>query len=612
MLYTPQIAEQDRRAAKGLFMYRPSFFNKLLAGVSRIVDHRFGWDALPVPLGLLTLLGIREALREKNLYDSYAGGMLASPPETPGRDIRTVDGSFNDLASPTMGMALTKFGRNVPPEEATAEQQPALFEPNPRVISDRLLLRDTFKPATSLNVLAAVWLQFETRDWFSHETDPSNPILLPRPPGDDWHEDPIRLPSTVPDPTAAAGTSTHLNTETHWWDASQVYGSRIEFQQGIRSGVGGRVRIGADGLIDVDPMLVSSSGGADGFWLGLELMHTLFMREHNSICAALQAAYPTWTDEQLFQKARIINAALLAKIHTVEWTPAILGHATVQVGMRANWWGVAGERVHRLFGRHGRGDFLFGIPGSRTEHHAAPYSITEDFVSVYRMHPLVPDEYEILDVHTSTRLEQLEFMSLHGMGSREVLQRVGAVNALYSLGVANPGSVTLHNSPRFMHRLQRTDGLYIDVAAVDILRSRERGVPRYAEFRRQMHMTPLRSFDDFDVDEPTREQLRSIYDDDLEKIDLTVGMFGEKRPRGFGFSDTAFRIFILMASRRLKSDRFFTVDFTPQIYTPEGMAWLDDNTMTTVLLRHYPELAHALTGVRNPFAPWKRTNGNSP
>ena len=32
-------------------------------------------------------------------------------------------------------------------------------------------------------------------------------------------------------------------------------------------------------------------------------------------------------------------------------------------------------------------------------------------------------------------------------------------------------------------------------------------------------------------------------------------------PTGFGFSDTAFRVFILMASRRLKSDRFFTTDW---------------------------------------------------
>ena len=53
---------------------------------------------------------------------------------------------------------------------------------------------------------------------------------------------------------------------------------------------------------------------------------------------------------------------------------------------------------------------------------------------------------------------------------------------------------------------------------------------------------------------------------------LTVGLFAEPLPAGFGFSDTAFRIFILMASRRLKSDRFFTTDFTPKVYTPAGHA----------------------------------------
>jgi len=48
------------------------------------------------------------------------------------------------------------------------------------------------------------------------------------------------------------------------------------------------------------------------------------------------------------------------------------------------------------------------------------------------------------------------------------------------------------------------------------------------------------------------------------------------------------------------------VDFTPDVYTPEGMRWLDESSMSTVLLRHYPELAPALAGTRNPFAPWGR------
>ncbi len=592
-------------------MYRPSLLARSLARVARALDHRYGWDRLPVPVGLLALLGIRDALREQNLYDGYAGSAPQGPPETGDRGSRSVDGSWNALDQPSMGMAGTRFGRNVSGEYAEPESAERMLDPNPRRVSSELLLRDTFKPATTLNILAAAWLQFETRDWFSHGTDMTRPLLVPRPDGDQWPEDPLRFPSTPNDPSGTPGpngrTSTYLNTETHWWDASQLYGSTEAFQSGVRTGSRGRVRIGNDGLIDIDPKVLGTSGGADGFWLGLELMHTLFMREHNSICGALVRAYPDWSDEQLFHRARLINAALMAKIHTVEWTPAILGHPTLQVGMRANWWGIAGEQVHRLLGRKGPGDFVFGIPGSATEQHAAPYAITEDFVSVYRMHPLIPDDYELSNVANGGLLERREFMDLHGLASRDVLARVGAANAFYSLGVSHPGAVTLHNSPRFMHRLARTDGEFVDVSAIDVLRSRERGVPRYAEFRRQMHMTPLRSFDDFAVDGATREQLRSIYGGDLDKVDLTVGMFAERLPQGFGFSDTAFRIFILMASRRLKSDRFFTVDFTPEVYTPEGMTWLDDTSMSTVLLRHYPELAPALAGVKNAFAPWKRT-----
>ena len=71
--------------------------------------------------------------------------------------------------------------------------------------------------------------------------------------------------------------------------------------------------------------------------------------------------------------------------------------------------------------------------------------------------------------------------------------------------------------------------------------------------------------------------MRRVYDDDIDSVDLMIGLYAEPLPPGFGFSDTAFRIFILMASRRLKSDRFFTTDFTPRVYTQLGMDWIADN-----------------------------------
>ena len=104
-------------------------------------------------------------------------------------------------------------------------------------------------------------------------------------------------------------------------------------------------------------------------------------------------------------------------------------------------------------------------------------------------------------------------------------------------------------------------------------------------------------------------ELREVYGD-VERVDTMVGMFAETNPTGFAFSDTAFRVFILMASRRLNSDRFFTTDFTPEVYTPAGMKWIDDNEMTDVILRHFPGLRPQLRGLDNAFVPWPKASAD--
>lgn len=73
---------------------------------------------------------------------------------------------------------------------------------------------------------------------------------------------------------------------------------------------------------------------------GLELLHTVFVKEHNAIAAKLAATYPTMTDQQLYDKVRMINAAVIAKIHTIEWTPAILPNNNLAAAMHVNWHGL--------------------------------------------------------------------------------------------------------------------------------------------------------------------------------------------------------------------------------------------------------------------------------
>jgi hypothetical protein len=243
-----------------------------------------------------------------------------------------------------------------------------------------------------------------------------------------------------------------------------------------------------------------------------------------------------------------------------------------------------------------------------TQNYGVPFALTEEFVAVYRMHPLLPDTFDFRTVAgDAPTMGTKEFDQLTGPAAVDLLRGSRLDDLLYTFGTMNPGLVTLHNYPKHLQTFRRPDGQLMDLAATDILRSRELGVPRYTEFRRLLHLPVPRSFDELTDNHDWARELSDVYHGDIGRVDLLAGMFAETRPEGFAFSDTAFRIFILMASRRLNSDRFFTRDFTPAVYTPEGMRWIDENTMVTVLLRHCPELAPALRSAGNAFALWPRT-----
>jgi hypothetical protein len=589
--------------------------SKLLTTKAAALDRRFGWDRLPRPLGVLTLVGLRIRLRQENLHDTGSvdtrkGESVPQPPSGKRHlRTRTLDGSYNDLAAPAMGAIGARFGRNVPVDRTYPEPLPQLLDPNPRVVSRELLTRTEFQPATIVNVLAGAWLQFEVHDWFSHgKPEEQEPFELDLAEDDDWPDRPMRIQRTRRDPSHPGDGSppTYVTADSHWWDGSQIYGSDVKFADAIRSKEGGKLRLDPDGQLPRDlEALVDLSGVAGNFWLGLALLHTLFTLEHNSICERLAEEFPDWSDDELYDRARLINAALMAKIHTVEWTPAIIAHPTTRYAMRANWYGILGKRLNKKLGRRSSNEVLGGIPGSPTDHHGVRYSLTEEFVAVYRMHPLLPDDFTFRSLQTDEVLEERTFRELGALHTRARLDELGIPNAFYSLGIAHPGAITLHNYPRFLQHFERPDGTIMDLAATDIIRIRERGVPRYNEFRRLFHLKPAASFEELTDNPQWAEELRRVYGD-VERVDLMVGLYAEPLPKGFGFSDTAFRVFILMASRRLKSDRFFTRDYNAETYTQAGLDWIDENSMIDVLKRHYPELEPALRGVENAFAPWTR------
>ena len=591
--------------------------------LGRPVEAAFGllnryvpWHRLPVQLSLLNLVFLRRVLRRLNLIDTEPreapprAQRVPEPVPERLRGERSYDGTYNDLSDPRMGAVGSAFGRNLRPDH-----RPDLHDtPNPVTVSRRLLYRESFLPATSLNVLAAAWIQFQVHDWVNHRRHKpgERSVEVPLPPGSGpWHNTPggpdervMRFAENEGIEVPGRPPLLFGNTASHWWDGSEVYGGDERTARFLREADGraelrledGHLPSGGNGGIPL-------TGFSDNWWMGLSAMHTLFAREHNAVCAALRAEYPAMGEERIYQTARLVVSALIAKIHTVEWTPAILATEAIDIALHTNWQGPPRKWLDQLglwlFEAHS----LTGIPKTLPDHHAAPYSLTEDFVTVYRMHPLIPDDFELREHHFGQRLETVGFLDIQGGAAEARIRKTGLANTLYSFGIAHPGAITLHNFPRSLQRFER-EGEIIDLSVVDLVRSRRRGVPRYNDFRAGLHQPRLRSFEELTENAETLARLKEVYRS-VDEIDTVVGLFGENPPTGFGFSDTAFRVFILMASRRLQSDRFLTVDYRPEVYTPLGIDWVERGGMDSVIQRHCPELAALLPRGASAFAPWR-------
>jgi hypothetical protein len=589
------------------------------------------WSRHNFARAMLMLARRRARLNKENLYDAYPKGTLVAfvepgkEPPSRARVARTSDGSWNDLHNPMAGAAGTRFGYNADPHRTAPEKEDGtLMVPNPRTVSRVLFTRDDgpdgMKKIPFLNLLAGAWIQFMNHDWVSYG-DPSTtkfykiPLDKDDPARKRLHQTHMFVGATQDDPTSHPDdpTTPHINEVTSWWDGSQIYGSDEATVRGLRSGVDGKLRLDAKtGNLPIAKDGVEDTGFRRNWWLGLSMLHLLFVKEHNSICDMLKVKYPQWDDDQLFDTARLINAAVMAKIHTVEWTPAVLPNPVLNTAMHSNWFGALTQLFRSKDHRKAVATFdvddpiLGGVVGNKAQNFGVPYSLTREFLSVYRLHSLLPDEVTIDALDGSRSPQTLPLAKLRMRGAHKISDSTPMADLLYSFGIRNPGQLVLNNFPRTLQNLSIPGMGFYDLGAVDVLRDRERGTPRYNQFRRLLGLNPIRRFEDLTDDPDQVRKLREVYHNDIEQIDLLVGNLAEStRPAFFGFGETLFEVFIINATRRLQADRFYTDDYREEIYTPAGLAWVDEVTFKQVLLRHYPELGKTgLANVENGFEPW--------
>ncbi|KAF5799719.1 hypothetical protein HanXRQr2_Chr07g0307781 [Helianthus annuus] len=574
------------------------------------------WYRLPVFLGLVYLAIRRYLHDEYNLLNvgKTPVGVRFNPVDFP---FRTADGKFNDLFNEGAGSEGTFFGRNMPP----VDQKEKLLQPDPMVVATKLLTRREFKgTGKQFNMIAASWIQFMIHDWIDH-LEETNQIEL-KAPAEVASQCPLKsfkFYKTKEVDTGFYGINKgHINIRTPWWDGSAIYGSNSTKLKKLRTFKDGKLKIGEDGLLQHDNDGVPLSGDVRNGWIGLSTLQALFMLEHNKICDALKKEDHTLSDEDLYRHARLVTSAVIAKIHTIDWTVELLKTDLLHVAMRANWYGLLGKKFKDKFGHVG-GAILGGIIGlKKPNNHGVPYSLTEEFVSVYRMHSLLPDQLLIRDVNSTPGpnkslnvTQKVDMINLIGKKGENELSKIGSRTLMVSMGHQACGALELWNYPAWLRFVvpQNVDGTdrpdQVDLPSLEIYRDRERNVARYNEFRRSLFLIPISKWQDLTDDKKAIDTLREVYGDDVEQLDLLVGMAAEKKIKGFAISETAFVIFIIMASRRLEADRFFTSDFTEEVYTKRGLEWVNTTeSLKDVLDRHYEKMTDKLMNPASAFTVW--------
>ncbi|KAE8669576.1 Alpha-dioxygenase 1 [Hibiscus syriacus] len=395
---------------------------------------------------------------------------------------------------------------------------------DPMVVATKLLARTQYKDTgKQFKVIAASWIQFMIHDWIDHMENTNQQVELIAP---------KQVANKCP------------------LSSFKFYPTK-QFPTGFYDIKTGAKNI-QDGLLQHDDDGIPISGDIRNSWAGVSALQALFIEEHNAVCEVLKKEHPNLNDEELYRHKRLVTSAVIAKIHTIDWTVELLKTDMLLAGMRANWYGLLGKKFKDTFGHVG--DATLGA--------------YIGFTSFYLTTSTSGTPMSLLDLtklHHSSRSKPSKILFSDLIGEK-TLSQIGFTRQFVSMGHQACGGLELWNYPAWLRDLvpHDVDGKerrnHVDLAALEIYRDRERKVARYNQFRRALLLIPISKWEDLTDDKEVIEVLKEVYGDDVEQLDIMVGLMAEKKIKGFAISETAFIVFLLMASRRLEADSNIDTD----------------------------------------------------
>jgi peroxidase len=465
-------------------------------------------------------------------------------------DLRSIDGTGNNLSNPTWGSAGADLLRLAPAEYTDGISTPAgANRPSARIVSDLLASQeDDLLNDRDLSAFVYVWGQF-----LDHDLDqtvngtPADVFSVTVPAGDPFFDptgtgtQTIYLARSAFD--SATGTSTsnprqQVNSLTAFLDGSQVYGSDSQRAAALRTFVGGRLKTSAGDLLPFNTMGLANDNplGAPAqslFVAGdvranenieLTAMHTLFVREHNRWADKLAAAHPGWTDEQIYQQARRLVIAEMQAITYNEFLPALLGHA---------------------------------LPAYRGYNPQVNPGIANEFsTAAFRLgHSLLGADVEFLDNQGEETRDELSLRD--AFFNPSVLTETGIDPILKYLASDRAQELDTHvvdDVRNFLFGQPGQGGL--DLVSLNLQRGRDHGLADYNATRVAYGLKPVTSFAEITNNAEVQAALREAYGD-VNNIDLWVGALAEDHIKGGSVGPLIDRILTDQFTRLRDGDRFW-------------------------------------------------------
>lgn len=500
---------------------------------------------------------------------------------------RSYDGTGNNLQHPEWGAKGTNQLRVTEASYSDGVSEPAgLNRPNPRYISNTIFNQDgLLTDPLTISDFAFVWGQFIDHDitLVGDNAEDAYPIPVP---GGDPYFDPfnsgnVQIPVFRSAYDEATGDAPENPREfpslvTSFIDASNVYGSTEERANWLRTFENGRLRMSSGQLLPyntvtgelgspIDPnapmMAMANPHISKWFVAGdvranenslLTVMHTLFVREHNRQCAELQAENPSWTDEQIYQRARKIVGATIQAIVYEEWLPTL----GVHLGDYTSYDPVMNPGIMNVFS-----------------------------VAAYRYGHSVINSKIIRMNNDGEVIPQGNILLRDAFFNPTAIPEAGGIDP-FLIGMGTQveqdfDTKMIHDLRNFLFGLPGQGGM--DLAAINIQRGRERGLPDYNSIRQVFGLNKKTSFDEISDDAWYNQTFENVYGF-LDDIDPWVGFLSESHMANALFGETVMAILTRQFNALRDGDRYYFEN--DPAFTSEEIAQIKQTTLKDVIMRN--------------------------